>query len=124
MSTRRGRRLAFTWVALFAILMVTFAPSVTGLFSQRTGLPWDLICSAVAPIRDHAASTDSQPAPHTFDHCPYCALHADLAPPPQAAFAGAGITVAFRAVPSTFLQAPRSNGVWVSAQPRAPPVLS
>jgi hypothetical protein len=81
---------------------------------------WGEICSAAT--QSTSTSGDRSPAaPHAFDHCPYCALHADLAPPPDPRRAETGVALAFRAQPVAFVRAPRSNAVWASAQPRAPP---
>ncbi|MCK9686735.1 DUF2946 domain-containing protein [Scleromatobacter humisilvae] len=121
MSTQRGRRTVSSWIALFAILLVSFVPTVTGAFSTASGLPWDRICSAANVASDKRATPDSPASPHAFEHCPYCALHADLAPPPDPRIADAGIALAFRALPLAFTRAPRGNAVWASAQPRAPP---
>jgi hypothetical protein len=123
MSTRRGRRIVSSWIALLAILMVTFVPSVTGAFSASAGLPWDRLCSAsnVAVDKSDSSTPGSPATPHVFEHCPYCALHADLAPPPDPRLADAGTALAFRAFPVAFARAPRGNAVWATAQPRAPP---
>ncbi len=121
MSTRRGRRIVSSWIALVAILLVTFVPTVTSAFSAASGLPWGRICSAANVATDTSAAPDSPASTHAFEHCPYCALHADLAPPPDPRAADAGIALAFRALPVAFTRAPRGNAVWASAQPRAPP---
>ena len=121
MSTRRGRRTVSSWIALFAILLATFVPTATGAFSAASGLPWDRICSAANVASAKSSAPDSPASPHAFEHCPYCALHADLAPPPDPRVADAGIVLAFRALPVAFTRAPRSNAAWASAQPRAPP---
>ena len=123
MSTRRGRRTVSSWIALLAILMVTFVPSMTGAFPASTGLPWDRICSAANVAVDKSGTPDSPAVPHAFEHCPYCALHADLAPPPDPRVAQAGTALAFRAFPVAFTRAPRGNAVWATGQPRAPPSL-
>ena len=126
MPTRRGRRTVSRWIALFAILAVTFAPSITGLLSASRGQLWDQVCSATSPALSRPATTDdgSPATPHAFEHCPYCALHADLAPPPDARQASPGSAIAFRARPAAFVHAPRATAVWTSAQPRAPPLFA
>lgn len=126
MSFLRGRRTFSSWIALLAILVVTLAPSVTGMLSASSGQLWDQVCSATSPaIAKTASSGDSSPAaPHAFEHCPYCALHADLAPPPDPRHADVGVVLALRAQPAAFMHAPRANAVWTSAQPRAPPSLA
>ena len=121
MSTRRVRRTVSSWIALLAILMVTFVPTATSAFAASTGLPWDRICSAANVAVDKSGMPDSPAMAHAFEHCPYCALHADLAPPPDMRAADAGVALAFRAFPVAFARAPRGNAVWASAQPRAPP---
>ena len=126
MSPRRLRRSPSSWIALLAILMVTLAPAVTGALSASRGLTWDQVCSATAPGAATGTNTgDESPAtPHAFEHCPYCALHADLAPPPDPRQAGAGTALAFRGVPAAFVHAPRANAVRARAQPRAPPFFA
>jgi hypothetical protein len=123
MSFLRGRRTLSSWFALVAILVVTLAPSVTGMLSASSGQLWDQVCSATSPAATKTSTpADGSPAaPHAFEHCPYCALHADLAPPPDPRQAGAAIAVSFRAQPAAFVRAPRASATWASAQPRAPP---
>jgi Protein of unknown function (DUF2946) len=127
MPIRRGHRTVSSWIALLAILVVTFAPSLTGMLSAARGLPGDQVCSAATVVdaaKNAATRDDSPAAPHAFDHCPYCALHADLAPPPDPRVADAGTALAFRAFPVAFTRAPRGNAVWATGQPRAPPSLA
>ena len=126
MSFLRGRRTFSSWIALLTILVVTLAPSVTGMLSTSSGQRWDQVCSATSlTVAEGATSGDESPAaPHAFAHCPYCALHADLAPPPDPRQASEGIALAVRAQPAAFVHAPRANAVWTSAQPRAPPSVA
>jgi len=127
MSFLRGRRTSSSWIALVAILLVTLAPSVTGWLSASRTQLWGQVCSAAARAATKPGSTfgsESPAAPHAFEHCPYCALHADLAPPPDPRRAAAAIAFAFRAQPVAFVHAPRANATWASAQPRAPPSVA
>jgi len=126
MSLLRGRRTFSSWIALLAILVVTLAPSVTGMLSASSGQLWDQVCSATstAVAKTSTSGDESPAAPHAFAHCPYCALHADLAPPPDPRQAGAGTTLAFQAEPAVFFHAPRASAAWTSAQPRAPPLAA
>ena len=127
MSCPRGCRTLSGWIALVAILLVTLAPSVTGWLSASRTQLWGQVCSAssvTAARPGKSAGGESPAAPHAFEHCPYCALHADLAPPPDPRRADAGIAVAFRARPAAFVHAPRANATWASAQPRGPPSVA
>lgn len=121
MSLRHGHRIATGWIALLATLLVTLAPAATGAWSASSGLSWNRICSASNIESAKRGRPDAPATPQAFDHCPYCALHADLAPPPDPRGADAGVAPAFRALPAAFMRAPRANAVWTSAQPRAPP---
>jgi len=116
MWSRIVRRLA-SWIALLAIVAVTFMPTLTQLRSSVIG-GLD-VCSADA---------DRKPPPggehHVLDHCPYCALHADLAAPPIPAAPADVTAVRFIERPAAFLQAPRATAIWSTSQPRAPPVLA
>ena len=122
----RGRRTLTGSIALVAILLVTLLPSVTGWLMASRAQLWGQVCSATSLAATSAPSPrDGSPAaPHALDHCPYCALHADLAPPPDPRRADAGRALAFRAQPAAFERAPRANLVWTSAQPRAPPSVA
>ena len=121
MPTRRGRRLVLSWFALVAALLVTFVPTLTEAMASTSGLPWETMCSA-ANAKAAAHGTPASPAaPHAFEHCPWCALQAHLAPPPAPQVGTVTPGPAFRAQPLAFTRAPRGNAVWASAQPRAPP---
>lgn len=115
MSSRPLRQLA-SWIALLAIVAVTFMPTLTRLASA--GLDGVDVCTA----------DDPRPAPadggHALDHCPYCALHAELALPPVPPSASVRAAPRFRDVPPAFLAAPRATAIWSTAQSRAPPIVA
>lgn len=98
-----------------AIVAVTFMPTLAHV--AVSGLDRADICSA--DLARGAGPGDSEH--HALDHCPYCALHADLALLPNPPVDGERRTVAFSAFPPAFLQAPRANHAWSASQPRAPP---
>lgn len=121
MPTRRGRRIVLSWIAFVAILLASFAPSVTKALSASTGLPWETICSAANVGTDRHGTPAAPALPHALEHCPYCALHADLAPPPDPRLAAGATEVAFGAFPVAVTPAPWARAVRAAAQPRAPP---
>jgi hypothetical protein len=91
-------------------------PTITRAFS---GIDLGSICSA------ESSRTSQAPDGHsTLDHCPYCALHADLALPIESRTTDPGVAAAFHELPPAFLRAPRATLVWSSAQSRAPPFLA
>jgi len=116
MSSRLLRQLA-SWIALVAIVAVTFMPTITHLVASSTDLAD--VCSA--DVSRNSGSGDT--GHHVLDHCPYCALHADLAMLPNPPIDGGQRQVAFSEFPAAFLRAPRANLVWSASQPRAPPSL-
>lgn len=116
MSSRVVRRLA-SWIALVAIMALTFMPTIASALSERAASAD--ICSA-----DASRSRTPAQGQHTLAHCPYCALHAELALPPGPASAAAVTPPRFGAVPVAFLQGPRARGIWSTSQPRAPPVFA
>ena len=116
MPSRALRQLA-SWIALLAIVAVTFMPTITRALA--TGDRAD-VCSADFP-RDSGSGDGSR---HALEHCPYCALHADLALPPPPATAAGGMLAGFSELPAAFRRAPRASAVWSTSQPRAPPPLA
>lgn len=116
MSSRLARKLA-GWIALLAVVAVTFVPTLTQLRSSVAG-SFD-VCSSDASRKAPASGEHAM-----LDHCPYCALHADLALPLLPPSPPAAADLGFVEQPVAFLQAPRASGVWVTSQPRAPPTLA
>lgn len=118
-----------SWLAVLAILMAMFAPVISQAMAQDASRTWLEVCSTSKANWTQASSFDSRQVPvqgnqaHFFEHCPYCALHADLLPVlPTPSRWSAPLPVA-EAVPVAFLHAPRTSHVWLRAQPRAPPLL-
>ncbi len=124
-----GCRLAFIWLAVVATLMATLAPSIASALSASSGNDWASVCSAAdASDGGSGATGTGLPDPtghlHAFEHCPYCAMHSDFAPPPPSQSLAANAPVAFAERPAAFLDAPRPSWIWSAAQPRAPPVAA
>lgn len=116
MSSRIVRQIA-SWIAVLAIAAVTFMPALTTVMSDA---PFDgVVCSADA---GPAGAPGGQP--HALDHCPYCALHAELLQPAPAPAHAVAVALSFRELPAAFLRAPRASTTWSTAQSRAPPVLA
>lgn len=113
MSSATLRRFA-SWIALVAIVAVTLMPTLTRLAS--VGFDGVDICAA-----DHAGSPAPADGGHALEHCPYCALHAELAPPPLPPSTSMRTAPQWREVPPAFLAAPRATAIWSTAQSRAPP---
>lgn len=129
MRSSRAARSLTSWIAILAILMAALAPSISHALGAPQGASWIEVCSAVGAkwVQPGDASTDTAPAPadaHPFEHCPYCSLHSDALAIPVAPVVVALAPRLSGRPPSAFLAAPRTLFAWLSAQPRAPPVLS
>lgn len=127
MRTFRIHRRLTSWVAALAILLASLAPALSHAMASAAGSGWVEICTTQGSKRIQAGDDGSQRAPalaHVLDHCPYCSLHAPtLGLPPATDLAQQSLRLCHE-VPLAFLSAPRTPHAWVSAQPRAPPLLS
>lgn len=124
--TLKGRRIT-AWIACFAILLLSLAPSVShALAAPDSTVSFTEICS-VAGLKTVKADSPVPSSPHQqlhFEHCPYCSLHAGsfaILPSFDLAMPVADKT-ALR--PLLFFQARHVLFAWSTAQPRAPPARS
>lgn len=118
-----------SWLALFAILMMSLAPAISQtLDSVRPGSSLLLdICTTEGRQQVEVDTADwSTPQPSadhhlSFEHCPYCAAQLNLLlPPAQAPLPVLAGT--FRELPRLFLLAPQRPYAWTPSSPRAPPL--
>ncbi|MBK8765416.1 MAG: DUF2946 domain-containing protein [Burkholderiaceae bacterium] len=115
----------------FVMLFASLAPTISHALARASGSPYTLVeaCTtqgvkifAVAP---DGSVVDEVPAPASagFEHCKFCSLSLAGAPgPAPIGFVGRLDLVEF--VPPSFLHAPRTPHVWLSAPARAPPLAS
>ena len=126
-ATSAQRRLT-TWIAIFAILAMAFAPAISqalGRWQGAASWSWAEICRS--PGSATSSPADSEPAGdaalvHLFEHCPYCSNHTPTLGLPPADHPLVFIPPFRDEAPAAFLQAPRPLHAWASAQPRAPPL--
>jgi hypothetical protein len=154
MGINQYRRRFIAWIACVAILVASFAPSVShalaaaGLIhsSFQPGL-----CSAAkrVAVQDdgnrHARHTHLQQSDSVgvmpdsgsghsshcpasgmhFEHCPFCFTHAgSFALPPSETLAPLAAAACTARMPHRFYQCATPIFIWEAAQPRAPPFLS
>lgn len=121
-------RLRFVWLALFALLLNTFAPTVShALAASRPAVPVD-VCSVDGGASFAAAAAllmqDGHAGMTMLDDCGYCLTHAGshgMPPPVHAPSLAPGGT---EPRPPLFYHAPRPLAVWLAAVPRGPPFLA
>lgn len=127
MLSKPAKRTFTVWWALAAMLMMALAPTLSLGMQAKAGGSLVELCTALgtrwvtldAAEPGTAESRPDTPA-HLFEHCPYCALHADtLGPAPSVPAVGL-LPLNFEA-PRLFLAAPRTLHAWLAAQPRGPP---
>ena len=124
---RPAHRLLVSWLAILAIVMAALAPAVSHALGKSSPVTWMEICtstgSKLVAVDGEAAGQGSVPgAAHLLEHCPFCSLHGGSMGMPPAANAVIAVVPIPAEVPAAFLHATRTLDVWVSAQPRAPPV--
>jgi hypothetical protein len=120
------------WLALVAMLALALLPTLShALTFARGGAAWAELCTPqgmrlVAVDAAQAAADTGAPAQAAghLEHCPLCALGADLPMLPPAAPAALVLPLAAADAPALFLHAPRTLFAWRSAQPRGPPLFS
>src|SRR5258706_4591706 len=125
MKSNSSRRWV-AWIAVVAILVNSFAPSISHALAGHRGTAWIALASGDAsPTSDICGPSGRTPAPdsqHTaFEHCPYCAPHgASFAVPVQpttSIVASAGPDL----LPILAAPAAPHQSAWTAAQARAPP---
>ncbi|MEO5658940.1 MAG: DUF2946 domain-containing protein [Polaromonas sp.] len=141
MGLNRLTRCFAAWIACFAILLASLAPSISQTLAaardsgsvQTEGCPLPdeepAEVDSAANLNIHAGHGDNG-APSTFpkashfEHCPFCFTHAGSFALVQSVPATLLEASGFSEFPFLFFQAPRLLFVWVAAQARAPPAVS
>ena len=112
-----------TWLAIFAMLGLALAPTVShALAASGPGNPWAEICSVAGGtlVVADAAGTQAEAGAH-LGHCPLCGHLGDAPALPVAESAGALVVDGADFLPALFAQSPSPLFAWAAAQPRAPP---
>ncbi|WP_093386890.1 DUF2946 domain-containing protein [Rugamonas rubra] len=129
MQSKFVRSKITAWLACFAILLSSLAPSFSHAVAAAKGEVWMEICTVDGMKFVKLGDEGAQSLPPLtkkslqLEHCPYCSVHAGspgILPSwnlllPQA--------VSCATMPSLFYQSPRPLAVWAAAQSRAPPSL-
>lgn len=100
-----------------ALLVALLAPAYAG--GLRIG-SWTQICTGTGMAWVQVPGDDPS-APHTGNHCPWCAAQPGLALPPTPPLAPWLHATPAHAMPAAFWQAPHTAHAWAPAQARAPP---
>ncbi|CAN5296101.1 hypothetical protein BH11PSE11_BH11PSE11_10550 [soil metagenome] len=136
-SVRRARHVLTAWIACFAILLSSLAPSISHALAATnnagnvitevctsTGLK--LVDKVGVPFLN-ASLKSSLPADSKMmksGHCPYCLPRAGSLGMPPVVTLTLPPAVAAQSFPSLSYLAPRPLFTWTSARSRAPPLAS
>ena len=133
MGLSRTTRCIAAWIACFAILLASLAPSISQTLAAAVNAGSVMAQDMPMPVEMHSAANDdhdghgapsSVPKASHFGHCPFCLTHAGSFALLQSVPATLHEVGGFSEFPFLFLQAPRLLFVWVAAQARAPPAVS
>ena len=119
MTPIRQRLRLFTWIALFAMLGLAIAPSVShALSAQQASNSWTEICST--------PNSGEQPrgAAMQLEHCAMCGVVAQAIGMPPAPVAVRPVPEGAAYVAVLFLEASHPLFAWRPPQARAPPSFS
>jgi hypothetical protein len=115
----RQRLRLFTWIALFAMLGLAIAPSVShALSAQQASNPWTEICSAPS------SGEPPRSAAMHLEHCAMCCVAASAMGMPPAPVTVLPAAEGAALVAALFLEAPHPLHAWRPPQARAPPSFS
>ena len=119
MTTLRHRLHLFTWLALFAMLGLALAPSVShAVNAQQASNPFTEICSTPAP------GEQPRSAVMHLEHCAMCVVAAHAVGMPPAPVGVLPVPQGVTFVAALFLDAPRTLFAWRPPQARGPPLFS
>jgi Protein of unknown function (DUF2946) len=133
MGLSRKTRCFAAWIACFAILLASLAPSIsqtlaaagsTTAFQAKDSLMHAEMYGAAHHDHDGHGAPSSIPKASHLEHCPFCLTHAGSFALLQSVPATLHEVGGFCEFPLLFFQAPRLFYVWVSARIRAPPAVS
>ena len=112
------------WIAIFAILMSSLAPTISQAVSLAKGQQGFVmeVCSAEGNkfsvvVGDH---NESDITSFKSTHCPYCIAHTAITPAFNANFTFQA-PQALALLPQLFYQSPKPLAVWVTPPSAAPP---
>ena len=137
MGISRQTRYLTAWIACFAMLLASLAPSISQSLAAGDDSGSIRAASWIeeSPMHGEAHNASEQQAAHQhdhgnpshhqngshFEHCPFCLTHAGSFALLQTVALTLHEVGGFSDFPSIYFQAPRLLFVWVTAQARAPP---
>jgi hypothetical protein len=125
LAHRISRRTA--WLAVFAVLLNTFAPLISHANASKSSGTWIEVCTAGGvehvDVADGPGNAQDTPATGgSGAHCPYCLPHGASFGLPPATPLSVPVVAAAHAAQSPGDSTCRLLLLWAAHQPRAPPL--
>lgn len=123
------RRVLHAWIAFLAILFSALAPSISHALATGVMKAGSVeICTSagvkIISVTGSSGPADTGvPAAHGFEHCPFCATHADSFALPPSLTVMVGVVEGHDGYPPLFYNAPRRLHSWSPGAARAPPAF-
>jgi len=115
------------WIAIFAILMSTLAPSISQAITFKdSNKSFDVeICSVTGSKLIHVVTTDDQSNDFQFstEHCPYCLVQSNFLPTFNTDLSFS-LSQSNQLFPKWYYQSPKPLFAWLTLPSRAPPQFS
>ena len=126
---------AASWIAIAAVLIASFAPTISNALAAQSKTPWLEICSVqgikyIPAISGSLSKVTQNQTPQQdgrmlhMEHCPYCFMHAGsvgLVDTGAPLFAAAD---ASHTPPQLYSFSPQTALPWAASRSRAPPSFS
>jgi len=127
MIIKREYHKLVSWIAILAILLGSFAPTIShAITANGSSRLWQEICTQQGTklLPSDSPAPDQKEIPGHLEHCPYCSIHADtqVLPPSSSALFFATSVIETLAV--QVYRSPVINAYFQSSHPpQAPPSL-
>ena len=124
-----------SWIAIAAVLLATFAPTISNAIAAESKASWQEICSVQGikyiPAVSGALSkvANNQPANQDgrmlhMEHCPYCFMHAGSVGIIQTTGLQFAAIDCSQDSPQLYSFSPQAALPWAASRSRAPPSFS
>jgi hypothetical protein len=131
MHLKRSTRTLTAWIALFAILLGALMPAMSHALSRIAGTEtrWVEVCTVAGTklVALEDSADDGKGGSHGLfaaERCAFCVTHGGAPVLPTPHTLSFALQAGAEAFPRLYFHSPRPLFAWVTAPPRAPPLLA